>query len=190
MPPKKRLGKSLSSILAEEGRIGQNRQLSQLVPQEEPQGIVDSQLPQFDIYGSSVTRTAPEAIGEVGGMSVDYKTQFVEDARPPKENYGQGPSRSTRVAAHKFVPHNESRVDLMNRAGITGPTNNLGTVYVKFQKPGRQGQVWRYEHVPEGIYDNFSNSTSKGRYINQFLNSYNKGPAGSRDDRFHTQDFS
>jgi isoleucyl-tRNA synthetase len=60
------------------------------------------------------------------------------------------------------------------------------TVYVKFNK---RGDIYRYNHVPESIYNNFANSNSKGRFINDFLNSYRYSRIGSRDDNYHTQDF-
>lgn len=188
MAPKKRLGKSFSEIQAESNRISANRSLSQLIPTEEVAGFIDSVLPSFDMYGAPIATTREE-VGSFSGGSVDYSTQFVDDASPPKDNYGQGPSRSTRVAAHKFVPHSPERESLMEKAGARGPTNTLGTVYVKFQRSGRLGQVWKYEHVPESVYDSFANSTSKGRFINQQLNSFRKGPAGTRNDFARTQDF-
>jgi hypothetical protein len=188
MAPKRRLGKSFTDLQAESNRISANQSLSQLIPTEELPGFVESVLPSFDMYGAPIV-TEREEVGSFSGGSVDYSTQFVEDASPPKDNYGQGPSRSTRVAAHKFVPHERERESLMEKAGARGPTNTLGTVYVKFQRPGRMGQVWKYEHVPESIYDSFSNSTSKGRYINQQLNTFKKGPIGTRNDRARTQDF-
>jgi hypothetical protein len=182
------LGKGLNSILAEEGRIGSNREMRQLIPLEAPTQDPDDHLPPFEMFGSPRVRdTKTPDSGEVGGVDVDYNTQYVGDARPPEDNYGQGPSRSTRVAAHKFVPNPAEQKYLLGRAGVSSKSaNNLGTVYVKFHK---RGDTYKYSHVPESVYNSFANSNSKGRFINDFLNSYKYGRIGSRDDRYHTGDF-
>jgi hypothetical protein len=182
------LGRGLTNILAEEGRIGSNREMRQLIPLEPPSEEPEDHLQPFNMFGSPRVRDTPTLdAGEVGGLNVDYNTQYVGDARPPKDNYGQGPDRSTRVASHKFVPHPAEQKYLLNRAGVTNnAVNTLGTVYVKFHK---RGDTYKYSHVPESVYNSFANSTSKGRFINQFLNSYKYGRIGSRDDRFHTGDF-
>jgi hypothetical protein len=188
MAAKKRLGRGLNDILAEEGRIGSNREMRQLIPTEAPTQDPDDHLPPFEMFGSPrVKDNAELGYGEVGGVDIDYNTQYVGDARPPEDNYGQGPDRSTRVAAHKFVPHPAEKKYLLDRAGVRDKsTNNLGTVYVKFHK---RGDTYKYSHVPESIYNSFANSNSKGRFINDFLNAYKYGRIGSRDDRFHTDDF-
>lgn len=190
MARKKRgLGRSLTDILAEENRISASRELSQLIPQEDPETHGGGDLPEFGMYGpraDSLRTPAPTENPETG---VDYSTYYVGDARPPSDNYGQGPDRSTRVAAHKFVPYSRERVRPQTGAGMGRAGDILGTVYVKFHKPGRNGQVYRYNRVPEAVYEQFSNSTSKGRFINNFLNNYSYKPVGSRDDIFHTNDF-
>ncbi len=108
------------------------------------------------------------------------------DARPPENNYGQGPDRSTRVASHKFVPYPAEKQYLMDKAGLSNnAVNELGTVYVKFHK---RGDVYKYNHVPQSVYNSFANSTSKGRFINDFLNSYKYGRIGSRSDRNNADD--
>lgn len=194
MAPRKRLGRSpLTDLLAEEGRIGANREMRQLIPQSTPdREVEESHLPQFEMFGKPrVPRGNPMEIGENGGLTIDYTTQTVIDAKPPKDNYGQGPGRSTRVASHKFVPHSPDRGYLIEKAGVATHTNTLGTVYVKFQphlNGSRANDVYKYSHVPESVYNNFANSNSKGRFINQFLNNYKYGRIGSRDDMLHTQD--
>lgn len=187
--PKKRLGRGLTDILAEEGRIGANRDLRQLIPTGTPDREEEDHLPPFEMFGSP--RVKSENLpteGEEGGMSINYDTYYVADARPPEDNYGQGPDRSTRVASHKFVPNPAEKQYLMARSGVNPQygSNTLGTVYVKFHK---RGDIYRYNHVPESIYNNFANSNSKGRFINDFLNSYRYSRIGSRDDNYHTQDF-
>jgi hypothetical protein len=85
------------------------------------------------------------------------------------------------------VPNPAEQLYLLGRAGVNNKSaNNLGTVYVKFHK---RGDTYKYSHVPESVYNSFANSNSKGRFINDFLNSYKYGRIGSRDDRYHTGDF-
>lgn len=183
------IGKGLTNILAEEGRIGANRDIRQLIPSETPDREEEDHLPPFEMFGKPRIKSENLPVeGEEGGFPIDYSTQYVGDARPPKDNYGQGPGRSTRVAAHKFVPHPAEKKYLLARSGVDPQygTNVLGTVYVKFHK---RGDIYKYHHVPESIYNNFANSNSKGRFINNFLNSYKPSRINSRDDRYHTQDF-
>lgn len=186
------LGRGLTDILAEEGRIGANRDIRQLIPSEVPEKEETDHLPPFEMFGAPrVPRVNPTELpveGEEGGLPVNYDTYFVADARPPEDNYEQGPDRSTRVAAHKFVPHPAEKKYLLAKSGVNPQygTNVLGTVYVKFHK---RGDIYKYYNVPESIYSSFSSSNSKGRFINNFLNSYRYSRIGSRDDRYHTQDF-
>ena len=51
-----------------------------------------------------------------------------------------------------------------------------GTVYVKFQN---NGNIYRYDSVPDHLYQNFRNSNSKGKFINKFLNNYSYSPAAN-----------
>lgn len=188
MAAKKRLGRGLTDILAEEGRIGASREMRQLIPVDTPTDNQDNNLPEFGMFGQPRTRqrSTEEDAGELYGVNVSFDTQFVGDARPPKDNYGQGPDRSTRVASHKFVPHPKEQQYLLDKAGIRrNAVEQLGTVYVKFHK---YGDVWKYKNVPASVYTSFSTSNSKGRFINQYLNHYSKGRAGSRDDRNNTDD--
>lgn len=184
MATKKRsgLGKSLSQILAEEGRIDRARADSQIIPTslpEEGQAYGEMQEDFVLIPRIEGDEEFDEEIPEF-----DYSVDFVGDARPPRDNYGQGPGRSTRVAAHKFVP------SLMTRAGIVGG-NTLGTVYVKFQPKmngTRANDIYRYKNVPESVYQQFAQSNSKGKFINTFLNSYPYSRITTREDRFHAKD--
>lgn len=184
MATKKRsgLGKSLSEILAEEGRIDRARADSQIIPTRLPEeGQSYGQMQEDFVL---IPRIEGDEEFEEDVSEFDYEADFVGDARPPKDNYGQGPGRSTRVAAHKFVP------SLMGRAGIAGG-NTLGTVYIKFQPKmngTRANDIYRYKNVPENLYQQFSQSNSKGRFINQFLNSYPYSRITTREDRFHAKD--
>lgn len=181
MAAKRRMGRTLSDIIAEENRINASRALNQLIPTQDPErhgeGEQGELNTQFELIPGAGTREWRKDNAE--------PTEFVEDAKPPKYNYNQGPTRSTRVAAHKFVPN------LVARAGLPN-IEVMGTVYVKFQ-PNMQGKrandVWEYRNVPKSIYDMFADSTSKGRFINSHLNAFPKGRISSREARFHVQDF-
>ena len=190
MATPKRLGRSpISDILAEEGRIGANRNMRQI-----PQEVANNQdeLPNFNMFGNPWgARNKPETIGENGGIPIDYAAQEVIDAKPPKDNYGRGPGSSTRVRSHKFVPHSADQTYLVEKAGVATRSNTLGTVYVKFQphlNGSHSNDIYKYSHVPESVYHNFANSESKGRFINQFLNNYKYSRIGSRDDTANTGD--
>jgi hypothetical protein len=175
------LGKSLSQIMAEGSRIDRARADSQIIPSQLPENIDDYGTLNEDF----VLIPREEGDEEFEEANIDFDTQFVIDAKPPKDNYGLGPDRSTRVAAHKFVP------SLLSRAGVKSGTT-LGTVYVKFQ-PNMQGKrandIYRYKNVPENVYEQFAQSNSKGRFINNFLNSYPYSRITTREDRYHAQDF-
>jgi hypothetical protein len=87
------------------------------------------------------------------------------------ENYGRGPTKSTRVIAHKFVPGSRSSDQALGREVI-----NSGTVYVKFARPSKQqggDATYKYTNVPVATYDSFRGSNSKGRFINSPLNTNN-----------------
>jgi hypothetical protein len=86
------------------------------------------------------------------------------------ENYGRGPSKSTRVSSHKFVPGSKTIDQTLGRAVI-----NSGTVYVKFARPSKlQGgdATYKYSNVPVATYESFRSANSKGRFINNPLESY------------------
>lgn len=90
------------------------------------------------------------------------------------ENYGRGPSKSTRVASHKFVPGQRTRVSVGMNEFIGSEQVNTGTVYVRFARPSRnQGgdAVYKYQNVPVAVYESFRGANSKGRFINNPLTS-------------------
>lgn len=101
------------------------------------------------------------------------------------ENYGRGPTKSTRVASHKFVPGNKVTDQFLGREVI-----NSGTVYVKFARPSRnQGgdATYKYTNVPVATYESFRSANSKGRFINNPLDSHNPtkvDPASEEYGRF------
>lgn len=192
MATPRKLGRSpLNDILAEEGRISANRNMRQ-IPTEAPPSDQGNELSKFNMFGQPWgARKTPDTIGENGGIPIDYSTQEVIDAKPPKDNYGRGPGQSTRVKSHKFVPHSADRTYLIEKAGVATYANTLGTVYVRFQphlNGSHANDIYKYSHVPESVYNNFANSESKGRFINQFLNNYNYKRIGSRDDTANTDD--
>lgn len=101
------------------------------------------------------------------------------------ENYGRGPNKSTRVVAHKFVPGAKVNDQFLGRDVI-----NSGTVYVKFARPSKQqggDATYKYTNVPVATYESFRGSASKGRFINNPLNSHSPrkvSPGETEYDRF------
>lgn len=107
--------------------------------------------------------------------SREFGTYRVTPIPHKPENFGKGPTKSTRVMGHKFVPGSRSVDTLLGRETI-----NSGTVYVRFVRPSRpqvaaglEPTVYKYTNVPVAVYEGFRNSGSKGRYINVSLNSHN-----------------
>lgn len=176
MASKRRLGKTLTDLFAD---IEANKSLETLIP------TTPSEEMDGDTAGLNEDFSLIPGKREYRRTEYDTTPEFVEDAKPPKDNYGQGPTRSTRVAVHRFVPN------MLERAGVV-TAQSTGTVYVKFQphmNGSRPNDVWKYKNVPESVYNAFATSNSKGRFINQFLNSYPKGRISTREDRRNTQDF-
>jgi hypothetical protein len=181
------LGKSLEEVFRE---IDQSKDLSTLIPTQRPQDGADAGIrldPEFRLIPGADRVEREEQAG------LEFDVQYVDDAKPPKDNYGQGPNASTRVASHKFVPRvgtsvgeGTATVGTLSRRGTP-----LGTVYVKFQPKisgARANDVYRYNNVPETVYEQFSQSRSKGRFINTHLNKYPYSRVGSREDRYHARD--
>jgi hypothetical protein len=117
-------------------------------------------------------------------QSREFSTYQVTTLPNKKENYGRGPSKSTRVASHKFVPTNKATDQFLGREVI-----NSGTVYVRFARPSQQqngSAIYKYSNVPLATYESFRNNNSKGRFINNPLNSHNpeKLESGDEFDRF------
>ena len=86
------------------------------------------------------------------------------------ENYGKGPTKSTRVASHKFVPTSRTTDQFLGRSEV-----NTGNVYVKFARPSRQqggDATYRYSNVSAMEYEAFRRSNSKGRFINNPLDTH------------------
>jgi hypothetical protein len=91
--------------------------------------------------------------------------------------YFQGPTRSTRVAGHQFVP-----VDDDWRNGAYDANTLRGHIYVRFQRKtgdssGTQpGDLWKYGECSLSDYRSFRETYSKGRAI-RTLEAYGHGRA-------------
>lgn len=55
-----------------------------------------------------------------------------------------------------------------------GYESDTATVYVRFT----DGISWYYMNVPVDVWEQFVASPSKGRFIKETLDAYQKGPAG------------
>jgi hypothetical protein len=86
------------------------------------------------------------------------EVESLDDLWPDKSNYYQGPTQSTRVSRHRFVPE-RSVVFVVQ-----------GTMYFEFtnMRNGRvrRTNVYRYNKVPYPVYKDFTMATSKGQKIN------------------------
>jgi hypothetical protein len=51
---------------------------------------------------------------------------------------------------------------------------DTGTVYVRFRQDGKG---WQYNGVPEYVWDQFVDASSKGRFIKEVLDHYDHGQA-------------
>ncbi len=182
------MGKSLEEVFRE---IDNAKDLSTLIPTQRPQDGADAGIqldPNFRLIPGADRIEREEQAG------FEFDVQYVADAKPPKDNYGQGPNSSTRVASHKFVPRlgptlregQTSEIGTKSRRGTA-----LGTIYVRFQPKtsgARANDIYKYNNVPETVYEQFSQSRSKGRFINTHLNKYPYSRVGSREDRYHGRD--
>jgi hypothetical protein len=160
MASRRRLGRGLSDI---DQRVSEApRTTGGIIPTQIPSGSrVASILPTYPIIPG-----AGAVVPEEGTATEVYPVELAEE-------YGQGPDRSTRVAAHKFVPFTTGGDGrLMRRT-----QGNLGSIYVRFQRPWNGIDIYVYKNVPESVYDRFSGSSSKGKFINDVLNTYPYAPA-------------
>jgi len=100
------------------------------------------------------------------------------------DTYYQGPSRSTRVRAHQFVPDDPQIIERIGNAIESGTLssaqfadfNITGMIYVRFIK---NNTLWRYGvYTPITLseYRNFRNSVSKGKSV-RYLEQYGHGEA-------------
>lgn len=98
--------------------------------------------------------------------------------------YFQGPSRSTRVKAHQFIPLDSSIKDALE-SGDENEIRSLskqfdasirGHIYVKFWKNGPKGDEWKYGPCTLHDYRTFRESASKGRSV-VGLEGFGHGPS-------------
>jgi hypothetical protein len=178
MPRKPGLGKRWDDVNSRTSRISEGLIPTSVPPEDyEPEDIyedyvviprADRNRPQVEIPNdfSSIDEAVYEAYTNIEWVTPD----------DDPSNYGQGPNRSTRVKAHKFVPYGPLMNRAMGNQAAVSAGIKFGTVYVRFQN---NNNIYRYDHVPDHIYQSFRNSNSKGKFINDFLNNYPYSPAGS-----------
>ena len=179
MASKKRgLGKTLADVLAENNQRIDN---ARLIPTSLPPSDYDPEdLNEDYVIIPRADRTrrkedVPENFIPLDEADYEAYTgiHWVTPDRDPA-TYGQGPDRSPRVAAHKLVPYGTLMNRSMGNQAATAAGIRYGTVYVKFQN---NGNIYRYDHVPDHVYQTFRNNNSKGKFINDFLNNYPYSPA-------------
>ena len=95
-------------------------------------------------------------------------------------NYGRGPSASTRVAAHQFVPFDPNWEEY---ASIHDAESLQEYIYVKFWKPGvNKPNLYRYGPSTLQNYRSFREQPSKGRAVTA-LEAYGYSPVTNPDPR-------
>lgn len=180
-PRKPGLGKTLAEILSQNAQRIDEARFNPIIPATlQPPSYEPEDLQDYVIIPRA-DRNRPKADIPEDFEPLDdaeYAPYPVERVSPDTDPslYGQGPNKSTRVAAHKFVPYgrlmNRSMGDQKgNAAGI-----KYGAIYIKFQN---NGNIYRYDHVPDHVYQDFRNNHSKGNYINDHLNNYSYAPAAN-----------
>lgn len=116
--------------------------------------------------GDPLDRT-PGGIRSLIRTGEDFGPYFVEKA----DTYYQGPSRSTRVAAHQFIPLNDDSDDVLGSQFLYWQIQ--GYIYVRFHK---KNTLWRYGPCSLHDYRIFRESASKGRSV-ESLEAFGHGPA-------------
>lgn len=104
-------------------------------------------------------------LGAVIPSGTDFGPYSVSSA----DEYYQGPTRSTRVAKHQFIPDDPDWEDKA-RQGYTNAHTLRGHIYVRFWRktgdPGApEGDLWRYGPCSLSDYRMFRESSSKGRAV-------------------------
>lgn len=143
-----------------------------------------------DLYGSRRLPTKDTPYGATGAYSLfPVATDFGPYTLDEADSYYQGPTRSTRVRAHQFVPDDPEIIQNINQAVESGTLsqrqfldfNITGMIYVRFIK---NNTLWRYGvYTPIALaeYRNFRNSVSKGKSV-RYLEQYGHGEAVSVPD--------
>lgn len=143
-----------------------------------------------DLYGSRRLPTEENPYGATGAYTLfPAATDFGPYTLDEADSYYQGPTRSTRVRAHQFVPDDPNIIQQISQAVESGTLsqrqfsdfNIMGQIYVRFIK---NNTLWRYgvyTPIPLAEYRNFRNSVSKGKSV-RYLEQYGHGEAVSVPD--------
>lgn len=171
MASKKKLGRGLSDLMSEP----RESVMSRLIPTgPAPADYEPEDLPEdYVLIPRGSDKTPLKSPGGPYPLSddEDFESYPVERVIPDDDPtlYGQGPDRSTRVASHKYVPYGRLISRTLSAQGEFAAGVRYGVVYVKFQN---NGAVYRYDRVPDYVYQSFRNNVSKGKFINHTLNNY------------------
>lgn len=128
---------------------------------------VDDQSAGIPQRGDPLGKT-PGGIRSLISTGDDFGPYFVDKA----DTYYQGPSRSTRVAAHQFIPiANDVADDVLGDQFLYWQIR--GFIYVRFHK---KNTLWRYGPCSLHDYRIFRESASKGRSV-EALEVFGHGPS-------------
>lgn len=117
---------------------------------------------------SSTGQYNPIGLRALIGTGADFGPYLLDEA----SDYYQGPSKSTRVKAHQFVPllamDELSEDDEFKRTlSQQFDASIRGYIYVKFWK---RGDIYKYGPCTLGDYRAFRESASKGRSVRMLEN--------------------
>jgi len=122
----------------------------------------------------------PVGIRALIGSGADFGPYVLDQASA----YYQGPTKSTRVKAHQFVPMDPDIWEKAEQGPLSKQFDSSirGYIYVKFIK---KGNVWKYGPCTLADYRTFRESASKGRSVT-YLEVFGHGPSpdGILEDLF------
>lgn len=115
-------------------------------------------------------------LGALFPSGTDFGPYSVSQA----QEYYQGPSNSTRVASHQFIPSDPNWEDRASQ-GYMDANTLRGHIYVRFwRKTGvpksPQGDLWKYGPCSLSDYRMFREASSKGRAVRS-LEAFGHGSA-------------
>lgn len=166
------------------------RNLSQLLAEAEqeinrPVNKYDITYDTTDDGAGGLQFTATNGLRSVIPSGDDFGPYFVSQAA----QYYQGPTASTRVAAHMFIPLQDNWMRRLEM-GLDDANTLRGNIYVRFQRrtkespeddvSGKPGNLWKYGPCSLSDYRRFREAASKGRAVNS-LQAFGHGNADYMD---------
>lgn len=194
---RKRMAEIAAQRIAERESAGQTRRetggglgrsLSDILDATAARAPINDQDITYDVSGGRFQGTSGlNALFPSGGITVNKqgKPESDPDFGPytvsQAAEYYQGPSNSTRVASHQFIPLDEN---WEQRSARLDANTLRGNIYVRFWRktgdPGAsEGDLWRYGPCSLSDYRMFREATSKGRAVRSLEAAFGHGSANA-----------